>query len=152
MADEDQEAREGPSPEQELSPEQQEELRQKLEEQLRKVRVQDVLLESVASILNLSARRIVKEDERDLEQARVGIDAVRAVVEMLAPEPREQVRSALSELQMLYAREAGGGDGEDAQPATSEAGAPSAPEEAPGATEAGAPRQDSGLWTPPGSS
>lgn len=142
MAEEDQE---------ELSPEQQEELRQKLEEQLRKVRVEDVLLESVASILNLSARRIVKEDERDLDQARVGIDAVRAVVELLAPEPREQIRNALSELQMLYARAAGGGDGEEDESAAAEA-PPSAPEEAPGATETGAPRRDSGLWTPPGTS
>ena len=58
-----------------------EELQQRLEEQLRKVRVQDLLLESVASILNLSARRIAKEDERDLDQGRVGIEAVRAVLE-----------------------------------------------------------------------
>ena len=115
------------------------------------MRVEDVLLESVASILNLSARRIAKEDERDLEQARVGIDAARAVVDFLAPEPREQVRNALSELQMLYAREAGGGDDEEGEPAARQA-PPSAPEEAPGATETGPPRQDSGLWTPPGSS
>jgi hypothetical protein len=136
----------GGPPEQEFSAESQpsqEELRQRLEEQVRKVRVQDVLLESVASILNLSARRIAKQDERDLEQARVGIDAVRAVVDLLEPEPREQVRSALSELQMLYAREAGGG-----------AGAPpggQADEPAAGGAETPPPKRDSGLWTPPGS-
>jgi hypothetical protein len=144
MADPDQPQGEQPD---ELTDEQKEELRRKLEEQLRQVRVQDVLLESVASIINLSGRRIVKEDERDLEQARVGIDAVRAVVDLLAPEPREQVRQALSELQMLYARAAG--EGTAAEGAEAE---PSAPEEAPGATESGAPRHDSGLWTPPGSS
>src|SRR6266545_4155947 len=89
-----------------------EEMRRRIEEQLRKVRVQDLLLESVASVLNLSARRIAKEDERDLEQARVGIEAVRAVVGLLDPEPADQVRSALSEVQMLYAKEAQGGGGE----------------------------------------
>ena len=78
-----------------------------LEEQLRQVRVQDLLLESVVSILNLAARRIGKADERDLEQGRVGIEAVRAVVDLLEPGPREQVREALSQVQMLYAREAG---------------------------------------------
>ena len=115
----------------------QEELQRRLEEQIKKVRVQDLLLESVASILNLSARRIGKEDERDLEQARVGIEAVRAVLELIDPEPREQVREALSQVQMLYAREAGGGDQEqDAEP-----GPQSPPEERP-----------SGLWTPPGTS
>jgi hypothetical protein len=127
----------GPDPQQGQSAEQ-EELQRRLEEQLRKVRVQDLLLESVASILNLSARRISKEDERDLEQARLGIDSVRAVLELLEPGPREQVREALSQLQMLYAREAGGG-GEEA---------PERPaEEAPREPE---PRRSSGLWTPPG--
>ena len=98
-----------PGPEQGEPPADQEELQRRLEEQLRKVRVQDLLLESVASILNLSARRISKEDERDLEQARLGIEAVRAVLDMLEPGPREQVREALSQVQMLYAREAKGG-------------------------------------------
>jgi hypothetical protein len=89
-----------------------EEMRQRIEEQLRKVRVQDLLLESVVSVLNLAARRIAKEDERDLEQGRIGIEAVRAVVDLLDPEPAAQVRSALSEVQMLYAKEAGEGGSE----------------------------------------
>lgn len=122
----------------------QEELQRRLEEQLRKVRVQDLLLESVVSVLNLSARRIAKEDERDLGQARVGIEAVRAVVEMLEPGPREQVREALAQVQMLYAREAGGGGGEP----EGEAGS-GAPEQAPPEPKVERP---SGLWTPPGAS
>ena len=89
-------------------PPSEEELQRRLEEQLRQVRVQDLLLESVASILNLSARRIGKADERDLEQARIGIEAVRAVVDLLEPGPREQVREALAQVQMLFAREAQG--------------------------------------------
>ena len=119
----------------------QEELQRRLEEQIKKVRVQDLLLESVASILNLSARRIGKEDERDLEQARVWIEAVRAVLELIDPEPRAQVREALSQVQMLYAREVkdGGtppesGGGEPAQTSS---------EQRPGEPP---PR----LWTPPG--
>ncbi len=57
-----------------------------MEEEMRKVRVQDVVTQSMVSILNLAARRIAKEDERDLEQARVGIEAVRALVDLLEPE------------------------------------------------------------------
>jgi hypothetical protein len=83
------------------------EVRQRLEEEIKKVRVEDVILQSVVSILNLTARRIAKEDERDLEQARVGIEACRALVEQLPEEPAKQVREALSELQLLYAKEAG---------------------------------------------
>lgn len=118
----------------------QEELQRRLAEQLRKVRVQDLLLESVVSILNLSARRIGKEDERDLEQARVGIEAVRAVLDLIDPEPRAQVREALSQVQMLYAREAQGGD----EPAGREPGEEGRPEQEPKV------ERPSGLWTPPG--
>jgi hypothetical protein len=119
----------------------QEELQRRLAEQLRKVRVQDLLLESAVSILNLSARRIGKEDERDLEQARVGIEAVRAVLDLIDPEPRAQVREALSQVQMLYAREAQGGEGE---PSGGEPGEGGEPAEGPEV------ERPSGLWTPPG--
>jgi hypothetical protein len=130
-----------------------EEMRQRIEEQLRKVRVQDLLLESVVSLLNLAARRIAKEDERDLEQGRIGIEAVRAVVDLLDPEPAAQVRSALSEVQMLYAKQASGGDepgevegpepGGEAAPGAGEGGQQPPPEPGP-------QRGPSRLWTPPG--
>jgi hypothetical protein len=122
------------------------ELQRQLEEQLRRVRVQDLLLESVASILNLSARRIAKEDERDLEQGRLGIDAVRALLELLEPEPREQVREALSQVQMLYAREAQGG-GEGGGTAGPEGGGAG---EVPGPQSEPKIERPGGLWTPPG--
>ena len=116
-----------------------EELQRRLEEQVRNVRVQDLVLDSVASILNLSARRIAKEDERDLEQARIGIEAVRALIGLVDPAAREQVQEALSQVQMLYAREAQGG------------GEPPAPSPEPGPAEP-KPERPSGLWTPGGSS
>lgn len=125
------------------------ELQRRLEEQLRQVRVQDLILESVASILNLSARRIAKPDERDLEQGRVGIEAVRGLLELIEPGAREQVQEALSQVQVLYAREAKGGEGESDPGENGPGAAPPAPE--PGG---GDPRVErpSGLWTPPGTS
>lgn len=121
-----------------------EELRARIEEQLRKVRVQDLLVDSAASIVNLTARRIAKEDERDLEQARVGIEAVRALVDLIEGDVAGQVRTALSELQLLYARAAKGeplggpaeAPGEGATPAQEPATEP--PPQAP----------KSKLWTP----
>ncbi len=95
------------------TPPSEEELQRRLEEQIRQVRVQDLLLESLASILNLSARRIAKEDERDLEQGRIGIEAVRALLDLVEPEAREQVQEALAQVQMLYVRESKAEAGED---------------------------------------
>ena len=149
MADEREEQRRGDAEEPSTSGPQgspggeettEEELRAQLEEEIRKVRVEDVLMQSVVSLLNLSARRIAKDEERDLGQAKIGIDAARAVVDLVRPEARPQLKQAISELQLLYAKHAGQGE-EPAAPAekvTEEAAA-----EAP-------PKRDSGLWTPPG--
>ena len=116
-----------------------EELRARLEEELRKVRVEDLLLQSVASLVNLTARRIAKEDERDLEQAKVGIAAITALADLLDPEPQAQVKNALSELQMLYAQQSQGG------------GEPPSGGEQPAEPGPAQPDRPSGLWTPPSS-
>jgi hypothetical protein len=120
-----------------------EELRAQLEEEIRKVRVEDVVLQSAVSILNLSARRIAKDDERDLDQAKVGIDAARSLVDLVRPEAQPQLRQAISELQVLYAKQAGEGSAEEGEPED---------EPKPGAEQGKAqgPKGDSGLWTPPG--
>jgi hypothetical protein len=133
-----------------------EELRAALEEQMRKVRVEDLLLQSVASLVNLSARRIAKEDERDLAQAKVGIEAVRALVDLLPEEAATEVRNALSDLQMLYARTAREGvegpeRGAPKQTQVPEAeGAGEPPQPGAGPRRGGEPPPR--LWTPPGSS
>jgi hypothetical protein len=131
-----------------------EELRRRIEEGLRKVRMQDVLLESVVTIINLTARRIGKADERDLDQARLGIDAVRAVADLLDPEPQTQVRNALSELQMRDTRHAGGeaDEGEEGPPkrAAGEAAAQGG-DDVPGADSPPKDEPPPGLWVPPGS-
>lgn len=116
-----------------------EEVRAQLEDEIRKVRVEDVILQSVVSILNLSARRIAKDDERDLEQAKVGIDAGRALVDLVNPEAQAQLRQAISELQVLYAKHAGEGPGEGGGGEEEPGGQGSGPER---------PKGDSGLWTP----
>jgi hypothetical protein len=135
------------------APQSEEELRARLEEEMRKVRIQDLVLQSVASLVNLTARRIAKEDERDLEQARIGIEAVRGLVDLLDPEPQKQVREALSELQMLYAQASGGapeagaaGESGGAGPGGGAAGDQSPASGSPQSQPA--PSQGPGLWTP----
>jgi len=133
VADEEQQPAEQ-QPDEQLS---EEEVRAQLEEEIRKVRVEDVVLQSVVSILNLSARRIAKDDERDLAQAKVGIDAARALVDLVQPDAQAQLRQAISELQVLYAKHAGEGPESEEGGGGGEEPSPSEP-----------PKGDSGLWTP----
>jgi len=139
------------------APQTEEELRARLEEVMKKVRVEDFLLQSISGLLNLTARRLAKEDERDLEQARVGIDAISAWGSLLPEEAAKQVAQAVDELKMLYAQLArGGGAGEGegeggpggAQPDAPDAGASSgkggAREQRPARGDEPPPR----LWTP----
>ena len=66
-----------------------------------------MILQSAVSILNLAARRTAKDDERDLEQARQGIEAARALTEMVPEDAKPQLRQAVSEMELLYAKHAG---------------------------------------------
>lgn len=131
-----------------------EELRQAIEDQLRNARVEELLVQSVVSLVNLSARRLGIEEERDLAQAKLGIDAVRALVDLLPADLGEQVRQALSQLQLQFVQLSGDGGGEGTEP---EDGAPSSGDagasgDAQGQPGPAGPRQGgSGLWTPPGS-
>ena len=148
-----------------------EELRAAYEAEIKKIRVEHVLLEHVVSLVNLGMRRTGAvpgtEDERDPEQVRLAIEAVRAVVPLLeqtAPQQVGPIRQALSQLQLAYVKaggevgEAGGaaGGGEAGAP-SGEAGAPGGEQPSPGATEQQSspgqqgpgPAQKSGrLWVP----
>jgi len=124
-----------------------EEIRAALEEEMRRVTVDQVLLQSVVSLINLAGRRLGlapgSEGEKDLDQVRTAIDAVRALLPLLedkvGPEDAGSIRNALSQLQMAYAQEASGaGPGE-----------PSAPGDEPPAQEPPGPPKSSGrLWVP----
>jgi hypothetical protein len=134
-----------------------EELAAAFEEQLRRLTPMDVILQATVSLINLAGRRLgldpTAEDERDLDQARDGIDGARALMSVLErreePDTLRPLREALSALQLHYARLAGGGGaagesgGGDGQP-------PEPPAPAPAESESGAgPAQRSGrLWIP----
>lgn len=126
-----------------------EEMRARLEEELRRITVPDVLLQTIVSLVNLGGQRLGltpdTEDMRDLEQARLAIEGVRALLPILEDLDAEQmrpVREALSQLQMAYAQLARSAGTEHA------GGGPAAPEA--GESPGDRPAQGPGLWVPPG--
>ncbi len=134
----------GPGQMPELTPEQAEQMRQ-VEEEMRQVRIEDLLAQMTVSLINLTARRIAKPDEQDLAQAKTGIAAVKAVVDLLDPEPAQEIKAALAQLQMMFVQQSGGaaaGPGPAAAPASAPAPATPAPAPPP------ASPPNSGLWVP----
>jgi hypothetical protein len=126
-----------------------EELRAALEEQLRQLRVEDVLLQTIVTLVNLAGRRLTAEGEKDPEQARLAIEAVRALLPLSPQEDLGPVRDALSQLQMLYARETQGG-GAPAPQAGEQPAPGAAPPQQRSEEEIEREKARSKLWTPPG--
>jgi hypothetical protein len=124
-----------------------EELQAAYEAELKRIHVDDVLVQTVVSLLNLGGRRAGlssgSEDERDLEQVRSAIEGVRALLPLVEPRlgpDAAQLRQALSQLQLAYARLSGA-------PAPAPEERPAAPNGEPGPTPG--PAQSSGkLWIP----
>jgi hypothetical protein len=92
-----------------------EELRAAYEAEIKQIRVEQVLLENVVSLVNLGMRRTGlspgTEDERDLGQVQLSIDAIRALlptVDRAAPEHGRAIRDALSQLQLAFVKIGGG--------------------------------------------
>jgi hypothetical protein len=127
-----------------------EELRQ-LEAEMERITVDDVLIQTTVTLLNLGARKAGlgappdQTPERDWDQVRQAIEGARALLPLLEQRHAEQlgpVRDTLSRLQMVYAQQAGG----QAPPAAS---GQAQPGEEPPKQEGAGPAQSSGrLWIP----
>jgi hypothetical protein len=115
-----------------------------LEAELEKLTVDDVLLQTIVTLINLGARKagMAEGQEADLPQVKQAIDAARALLPIVEPRHGEAlgpVKDALSRLQMAYVQQQGG----QAQEPPEEPPAQEKPAEGPG------PAQQSGrLWVP----
>jgi hypothetical protein len=118
-----------------------------LEAEMEKLTVDDVLLQTLVTTINLGARKAglaappgEQEPKRDLGQTKQAIEAARALLPLLEPRHAQElapVKDALSRLQMAFVQLSGG----QPQPPTGEE--PASQQEGPG------PAQRSGrLWVP----
>jgi len=130
-----------------------EELRAAYEAQLKALRVEDVVVQTLVSLVNLGGRKAGlapgTEDERDLGQLRMAVDGARALLPLVEAElgpDAAQIRNALTQLQMVYAQEAGAG----AAPGAAAPGAPGTPGPPPAPAEPEPPSavQSGRLWVP----
>ena len=82
------------------------ELMQQLEEELKRLTVSDLLVQTLYTVSSLGYRRL-SADNRDLEQARLAVEALRALLPVLEGSvPEELVRDfkqVTSNLQLAYA-------------------------------------------------
>jgi hypothetical protein len=122
-----------------------EQLRAAFEEQMKHIRVEDVVLQTIVTLINLGARRLgiagspEEAGEKDTAQAQLAIEGARALLGLVDGEQLGPVRDALSQLQMAFVRE---------QQPTADSPQPAEQEE-PSEDEERA-KARSKLWTPPG--
>lgn len=137
-----------------------EELRAQLEAELKRLRVEDVLLQTIVSLLNLGARRAgltgAGPEEQDLDQVKSAVDAAQALLAVLergvAGADLRPLRDALAQLQMAYAQRRGGSPGgeeaEEQAPSPGQGPPQAGTEQSEGGSGPG-PAQSSGrLWIP----
>jgi hypothetical protein len=117
-----------------------------IEAEMQKITVDDVLLQTIVTLLNVGARKAGLASpppaegetaaEPDLEQVRQAVDGARALLPLVEPRHKEHlgpVRDALSRLQMFYAQRSSGAPAPAAEPEKTDTG----------------PAQSSGrLWVP----
>jgi hypothetical protein len=98
-----------------------EQLAQQLAEELRRLRVEDVVIQTLITISSIGYRRLGltedTKDDRDLQQAKLAIDtmvALTPVLENVVPvELIREFNQSVAGLQLAYAQAAGeGADGE----------------------------------------
>jgi hypothetical protein len=132
---------------------------QQLEEQLRTLRVEDVVVQTIVTLVNLGGRRAGlapgTEAERDPEQLRLAIEGARALLGLIDAElgpDAAAIREALSQLQLAYAQLAGGGEAGTPAPAAGQSPAGQDPAAGAGGQQdpdGPGPAQSSGrLWVP----
>jgi predicted nucleic acid-binding protein len=90
-----------------------EELVRQLEAELQKLKVSDLLVQTLYTVSSLGYRRL-SEEHRDLEQARLTIEALRALLPVLEDSVGEELvrdfKQVTANLQLAYADASKSGD------------------------------------------
>ena len=72
---------------------------------LRQIKTEDVVVQTVATLVNLAGQKLSVDGAKDPEEAKNAIDAARHMLPLVPEEAKGPVQNALDQVQMLYVRE-----------------------------------------------
>ena len=72
---------------------------------LRQIKTEDVVVQTVATLVNLAGQKLSVEGAKDPEEAKRAIDAARHMLPLVPEEATVPIQNALDQIQMLYVRE-----------------------------------------------
>ena len=78
---------------------------EQLLEALRQIKTEDVVVQTVATLVNLAGQKLSVEGAKDPAEAKNAIDAARHMLPLVPDEAKAPVQNALDQIQMLYVKE-----------------------------------------------
>ncbi len=78
---------------------------QQLLEALRQITTEDVVVQTVATLVNLAGQKLSVEGAKDPAEAQKAIDAARHMLPLVPDEAQTPIQNALDQVQMLYVKE-----------------------------------------------
>jgi hypothetical protein len=82
---------------------------EQLLEALKQIKTEDVVVQTVATLVNLAGQKLSVEGAKDPAEAKSAIDAARHMLPLVPDDAKPPIQNALDQVQLLYARESSGG-------------------------------------------
>ena len=89
---------------------------EQLLEALKQIKTEDVVLQTVATLVNLAGQKLSVEGAKDPAEARRAIDAAKQMLPLVPEEAVGPIQNALDQVQMLFAKESQKPQTEQQQP------------------------------------
>lgn len=83
---------------------------------LRQIKTEDVVVQTVATLVNLAGQKLSVEGAKDPAEAQKAIDAARHMLPLVPDEAKAPIQNALDQIQMMYVKESSGESGGDEPP------------------------------------
>jgi hypothetical protein len=81
---------------------------EQLLEALKQIKTEDVVVQTVATLVNLAGQKLSVEGAKDPDEAKNAIDAARHMLPLVPDEAKPPIQNALDQIQMLYVKETSG--------------------------------------------